>query len=254
MKPSLSYLLPVCVCIAVLSPSRASEEVEFVRAATKEWVAVEQTLSSEAAAWVEKQALLKDLTAASRVEIAKLQSALAEVAATRSATDSLRKELIAQQESLQDNRETILDFLIEMEPQLLTFKQRLPKPLRKKLESLYQRIPKDSYNATPGIGERMQTVVGILHGIHEFDRTVTVSDEIHTLADGAKSEVQTVYIGLGAAYYRTRSGKDAGKGYPESKGWVWESQPALSDKIAEVIAIVNQSTQEARFIDLPVAL
>ena len=100
----------------------------------------------------------------------------------------------------------------------------------------------------------MQTVISILTGIHEFDRTIIVSDEIRTLADGTKSEVQSVYIGLGAAYYRTRSGKDAGIGYPNDRGWTWESQPELNEALAEVIAIIDQSTQEVRFIDLPATL
>ncbi len=254
MKPGFYFYLSIFICTAIFSQSWASEEIESVRAITKEWVAVEQAISSEAVAWLEKQTLLEDLTTTTKVEIDKIQSALAEIEATRSAADILRKELITQQESLRKNQKTILSFLREMEPELKTFEKSLPAPLLEKLASLYQRLPGDPSTTTLGIAERMQTVISILTGIHEFDRTITVSDEIRVLADGTEGEVQSVYLGLGAAYYRTRSGEDAGIGYPNSQGWTWESQPELNEAIAEVIAIVNQSTQEVRFIDLPVAL
>ena len=100
----------------------------------------------------------------------------------------------------------------------------------------------------------MQTVVGLLSTINKFDRAITVHQELRSLGDGSTGEVETVYIGLGAAYYRTRSGDDAGLGQAGANGWTWESQPALSAAIAEVIAIANNQTQEARFIALPVEL
>ena len=254
MKLSFNFQLTAFACIIVFTQSWASEEVESMRTITKEWVATEQAISSEAVAWIEKQTLLKDLTAATKAEVEKLQSVLTEIEATRSAADILRKELIIQQESLWKNRDIILSFLLEMEPQLKAFEKRLPTPLQEKLTSLYQRLPEDSSETTLSVAERMRTVVSILTGIHEFDRTITVSDEIRTLADGTEGEVQSVYVGLGAAYYRTRSGDDAGIGYPNSEGWTWESQSELNEAIAAVIAIVDRSTQEVRFIDLPVAL
>ena len=254
MKSDTYFYLVIYICIAVFNQSRASEEIESVRAITKEWVAVERTISSEAVAWLEKQTLLEDLTVTTKAEVDKIQSALVQIEATRSAVDSLRKELLTQQESLHKDREIILNFLSGMEPQLKTLEKRLPKPLQKKLASLYQRLPEDPSETALGAAERMQTVVSILTGIHEFDRTITVSNEIRLLADGTEGEVQSVYVGLGAAYYKTRSGEDAGIGYPNSQGWEWESQPELNEAVAEVIAIVNQSTQEMRFIDLPVAL
>ena len=100
----------------------------------------------------------------------------------------------------------------------------------------------------------MQNVVGILTAIRQFDRTITVTDELRVLNDGAQGEVRSIYIGLGAAYYYTPSGKDAGIGYPGSQGWTWESQPSLRSEIEEVIAIAEQSTSEARFVALPVSV
>ncbi|HBM86594.1 MAG TPA: hypothetical protein DD423_07450, partial [Opitutae bacterium] len=94
----------------------------------------------------------------------------------------------------------------------------------------------------------------ILNTINKFDRTITLHAEIRTLGDGSQGEVETVYVGLGTAYYRTRSGDDAGYGHPGTNGWQWYSQPELSAAIAEVIATANNTNQEARFIALPVEL
>ena len=93
-----------------------------------------------------------------------------------------------------------------------------------------------------------------LNTINKFDRSITVHEEIRTLGDGSQGEVESIYIGLGAAYYGTRSGDDAGYRQADSSGWQWISQPELSPAIADVIAIANNSTQEARFIALPVEL
>lgn len=254
MKLNVYSRFLICICAVLMNKAQASEEIESMRTITKEWVAVEQAISLEAVASVEKQTLLKDLVAATKAEIKTLQSALTEIEATRSAADVMREDLITDQEILRKNRTLILSFLLEMEPELKAFEKRLPTPLQEKLASFYQRLPENSSNTTLGIAERMQTVASLLTGIHEFDRTITVSDEIRTFANGTEGEVQSVYIGLGTAYYRTRSGDDAGIGHPNGEGWMWESQPGLNKEIAEVIAIVNQSTQKVRFIDLPVTL
>lgn len=254
MKPYDYFLLFVFTCIVILNPTIAFAEVESVRSVTKEWVAVEQAISSEHVAWIEKQALLKDLIAAAQAENKSLRAALTEIEATRSAADALRAELILQQETLQDNREVILSFLQTMEPQLKMLEKRLPSPLREKLTASYLKLSGEPSMTDPDLARRMQTVASIMTEIHEFDRTITVSNEIRKLADGSEGEVQSVYAGLGAAYYRTRSGDDAGIGYLSSEGWVWESRPKLNDEIAAVIAILDQSNREASFIDLPVIL
>ncbi len=242
---------------AILSltlPSSGSVALESTRTLVKEWVATEKAISSEAIQWEDNQRLLNDLSKVARSEIATLNESLLRIEATATDADDVRTELVSEQDALIADRAHIANFLAEIEPALITLTPRLPEPLSAKIDRLLRRISTDPASSTLGIAERMQTVVGILNTINKFDRTITLHAEIRTLGDGSQGEVETVYVGLGTAYYRTRSGDDAGYGHPGTNGWQWYSQPELSAAIAEVIATANNTNQEARFIALPVEL
>lgn len=247
------YINSFAILILVLSAS-GSIAIESTRTIVKEWVATEKAISSEAIQWEATHTLLNDLTKVTQAEITTLDESLQKIKATATDADAVRAELVTEQQSLNTGRQQIAKFLAEIEPKLINLKSALPEPLCIQLVGLFQRIPNDPENSTLGIAERMQTVVGILNTINKFDRAITVHEEIRTLGDGSQGEVESIYIGLGAAYYRTRSGDDAGYRQADSSGWQWISQPELSPAIADVIAIANNSTQEARFIALPIEL
>ncbi|MEM1223666.1 MAG: DUF3450 family protein [Verrucomicrobiota bacterium] len=254
MLQKKSKLITFFFCSSILSSVNASEALDSARNLVKEWVATEKAISSEAAQWQEKKDLLNDLLSVTEAEVATLEKSIRTIEESATVADASRTKLVNEQEALAEGRQRISKFLSEIEPQLLELRAALPEPLSKKLANAYQRIPKDPSEGTLGVAERMQSVVSILSIINKFDRTVTVYEEIRALEDGTMSEVETVYLGLGAAYYRTRSGKDAGFGQPGPDGWSWQSEPSLGAKIAEVIAIANNQTQLARFIDLPVKI
>lgn len=242
------------ISLTLLIQTSADEALDATRNIVKEWVATENAISSEAAQWQEKQELLQDLLSVTQTEIETLEESVREIEDTATEADAKRAELINQQESLSEGRQRISQFLAEIEPQLIQLRPTLPTPLAEKLANTYQRLPKDPSDTSLGIAERMQAIVTILSTVNKFDQTITVYEELRTLEDGRTSEVETVYIGLGAAYYRTRSGDEAGYGQPGPDGWTWHSQPELAADIDEVLDIANNRTQEARFIALPVEL
>lgn len=241
-------------CNAFASDMFTVESVTSTRNTLREWITVEKAISAEAAKWSEKQMLLQDLLNVTEAEIKTLESSISELESTRTAADETRKQLLIERENLNKNHAIIQTFLETIEPKLKIIKQRLPHTLKEKLASFYQKLPEKPHETNLGIAQRMQTVIGILTAIRQFDRTITVTNELQILDNGIQGEVRSVYIGLGAAYYYTLSGKDAGIGYPGDQGWIWESQPSLRSEIEEVIAIAEQSTSEARFIALPISL
>lgn len=234
--------------------SDGTEALDSTRDVVKEWVATEKAISSEAAEWQQKKELLNDLLGVTRTEIETLEKSIQKIDETATAADATRAELVTKQEAFNTGRERITAFLKETEPKLLALRPSLPAPLGEKLQNVFQRIPNDPQDPLLSVAERMQTVVSILTTINKFDRTITVHEELRTLEDGTTSEVETVYIGLGTAYYRSRSGKYAGSGSPGPDGWVWQSQAELAPAVGDVIEIANNSTPEARFIALPVEL
>ncbi|MGC6423975.1 MAG: DUF3450 family protein [Lentimonas sp.] len=232
----------------------ANGTIETARTTVKEWIATENAISAEAIAWEEKKELLNDLIAVIRAEGLKHRESIDEIKATATAADTIRTELLSAQESLSKSESLLLDFLKKMEPRIVALKTSLPQPLIDKLKPLYQRIPAKPETSTLSNAERLQTIIGILTTIQQFDKTVTVTESLRELKDGSTVEVQTLYLGLGAAYYKTRAGDDAGIGTPSAEGWVWMSQTELSHRIAAAMDIAENVSQEARFINLPVQL
>ena len=242
-------------CFVFMSHLYATVPIEVTRSTVKEWIAVEKTISAEATEWSEKEILLKDLLNVTEAEIKVLESSISELAANRTEADKTRRKLLLEQEQLSEHHALVPTCLETVEPELQALRQQLPQPLVEKLVPFYQKLPENPRQTSLGIAQRMQTVIGILTAIQQFDRTITVSDELRALDNnGTQGEVRSVYIGLGAAYYYRVSGQDAGIGYPGDQGWVWESQPSLRTEIEEVIAIAGQSTAEARFVALPVSV
>ncbi len=244
--------------IALLLPSavmcRADERLADAREAVSQWVAVERTISREAAAWREKRENVKDLISVAQKEIQALQTQIAKSRETTTDADARRSELIGMQERLSKTIAAIAAFLKPTERRLRELKKRLPAPLQQKLAPYYKRLPANPDTTSLGIAERMQTVIGILTEIQKFDTVVTVVETVRELADGTSGEVRTIWFGMGAAYYVSAGGKDAGVGMPGNEGWTWNSQPELADAILEALNAAEGRARETGFTPLPVAI
>ena len=107
---------------------------------------------------------------------------------------------------------------------------------------------------TTSLAEAMQAMVAILQALNQFDQSVTVHSSLRSLEGGQQVEVETVYLGLGIAYYRSLSGQLAGYGQPTESGWNWTVQSELAPAIADALAVANQQVQAAEFIQLPVKI
>lgn len=222
-----------------------------VRAVVEQWVAIEKTISEEASAWKEKERLLRDLISSARSERENLNAQIAEAKQTASAADQKRAELVSQRQELEASAEAVLRFLSGMEQRLRNLKARLPRPLQDSLAGHFKNLPENADSSRQGLAARMQGVVSILDTIQKFDGVAQVFEEVRTLADGSVGAVQTLYLGLGAAYFLSESDEDAGFGVPSDKGWSWVSRPEIAEAVKEAIAMIEQKT-EARFVPLPV--
>ncbi len=246
-------VLGIAVGAVGFEPAGAAAELEEVRDSVSRWVEVESTLSREAIAWKEKRALLEDLLAVTGAEVEALKGQLT---ATESLVDEAQKrrlELGAQRDRDALLASDVEAFLGEFENRVRELAGRMPQPLLKKLERTLARLPSDSQESTLGIAERMQTVIGILTEIQRFDSTVTTSDELLEDGDGQTREIQTLYFGLGAAFFVTPDGEEAGVGRATAEGWTWTPQSDLAKEVQAALAMATGTSREARFLSLPVA-
>ena len=101
--------------------------------------------------------------------------------------------------------------------------------------------------------EQLQVVVGILNELDKFNTAVSIFSEKRKNPQGEEVAVETVYVGLGAAYFVNDAGDFAGLGTPGPSGWNWTTRPEIASSVREVIRIYRNE-RPARFVTLPVTI
>lgn len=223
-----------------------------IRDALREWVRLEALISSEASEWSAEKQILADRISLLESEEAYLHERLRQADSEIGELERRRSDLDAQRESLKSLTETLIVPLSEFEEQLLRMYPTFPEPLQEETRRLRDRIPADSETTRLSVPERLLTVVGILSFADKFNSGVQREVEIR-MVDGQQVEVETLYFGLGGAYYADATGRHCGTGVPGPGGWVWRSTPESAQQILRLHA-VYAGTREADFSTVPVTI
>ena len=251
----IKYIYIIALCFYCGNkPVVASADLAATRSLVKEWVAAEKALADEHNAWEAKRQLLDDLLDLKAEEVAALRASIAAITENATQADKARSELVMQRDALQTHRSTMVEFLKLMTPTIRAFQAWVPEPLQAQLNPLFKKMATVDAPVTTSLAEAMQAMVAILQALNQFDQNVTVHSSLRSLESGQQVEVETVYLGLGIAYYRSLSGQLAGYGQPTVSGWNWIAQSELAPAIADALAVVNQQVQAAEFIQLPVKI
>jgi len=155
--------------------------------------------------------------------------------------------------SSEENLELARQFAATFEVQLKKVVPRLPAPLQDILKPLLSRLPADPAVTKMAATERMQVLVGVLNELDKFNSTVSVFHEKRRNARGEEIAVETVYVGLGAAYFASDAGDFAGTGTAGSAGWEWSNRPELAPAVKEIIRIYRNE-RPATFVALPATI
>ena len=251
----IKYIYINVLCFFCISNyAGASADLAATRSLVKEWVAAEKALADEHNAWEAKRQLLDDLLDLKAEEVAALHASIAAITENATQSDDVRGELVMQRDALEKDRSTMVKFLEGITPNILAFQAWVPEPLQAQLDPLFKKMAALDVPVTTSLAEATQAMVAILQALNQFDQSVTVHSSLRSLEGGQQVEVETVYLGLGIAYYRSLSGELAGYGQPTKSGWNWTAQSELAPAIADALAVANQQVQAAEFIQLPVKI
>ena len=171
---------------------------------------------------------------------------------------SLSKELAATRKALERADEQaaataqLVASVTAMEAEVKKLSKLLPDPVRTKLQPLFVRVPEDPAATKVSVAERFQNVLGILNEHNKANSEITVSFEVHKLADGSSAEVQAIYVGLAQAYFVSPTG-EAGIGRPTADGWKWEPAAGAANQVLSALEIL-QGKQSPAFVPLPVKI
>lgn len=214
------------------------------------WMQTQQILSGELADWRIAKDVIRDRIDLTKSEIESIQTKTATADEEIAKADSDKKETVKKREELLAAIAAVKGALPVLETEVRGLHEVLPPHFQEKIAPIFQRIPPDPETTKISLAERFQNVIGILNEINKFNSEVSVVNEIRLLADGKPTEVQTIYLGLGGAYYIATNGEAAGVGKPGQKGWEWTPSNDLAKPLNEALAIMASKTKP-KFVSIP---
>ena len=242
----------LAVVVALTTPLRASPLQETVNTLEK-WVETERMISKAKAEWESNRASMENLISIYKREIEALSEIIASAEKDMSAAEVRRAELTSQDEAVKAIEAEVTEAIIGAEIALKELQPILPPPLREELQPAFSSIPDDPKSSKQAIGQRIQSIVAILTQVQKFNQVVTLVEDFREFEDeqGRTVQTETVYFGLGTAFYVDQANAHAGMGRPGPGGWEWTSNDELIPSIRSFIDIYR-GTQQARYVEVPV--
>jgi FtsZ-binding cell division protein ZapB len=230
----------------------ASPTLEETRLTMGKWIETQQIISKERKDWQQGKEILVGRLELVKKEITSLDEKTKQAESSVAEADKKRNDLLAENDQLKAAGAQLINAVTAMEVEVHRLYKQLPEPIQTKLQPLYQRIPEDPAKTRASAAERFQNVLGILNELNKANNEITVSYEVHNLADGKPSEVKAIYVGLAQAYYVSARG-EAGIGRPTADGWKWEPSQAVARDVLTALEIL-QGKHTPAFVPLPVKL
>jgi hypothetical protein len=225
--------------------------VDDSRALLDKWVETRRLIREEERTWALGREMLDERIGVVTREIESVREGIAAAEASIAEADVQRLALVEENEALMATSAELTRIVGELEVSMKALLARLPEPLVEGVRARSQMLPDDPTATKLSLSERFGTIVVLLNEIDKFNRQVTLTSELRTLADGTTAEVTAIYLGLGQAYYATTAGTQAGVGLSTPTGWTWVPNDAIAPAVARAIAI-QKGEDIAAFVRLPV--
>ncbi len=233
-------------------PAGSAPSLGGTRSTVGKWIATQELIFKERKDWQEGRELLRARIEAAEREIARIEAKLEESRTGLSELHAKQAEVAHTKQRLEESSSRLAEAAAGIEAEIRRLHVSLPVHLQEKIAPLYRRIPEDPATTTISAAERFQNVLGILNEVHKANSEISLIPEIRALSDGKPSEVKTVYLGLGQAYFLSSRG-EAGIGRPTPEGWRWEAANDQAPGITEAIEIL-ENKGKPRFVPLPVTI
>jgi hypothetical protein len=243
------------VLALLVSPAWGEEPApafDATRSTMSKWVETRQLISKERKDWEQEREILNSRIRLIEGETTALKEKLAQAHSGSSTADEQHRTVIAERDAALGATTHLAERMGELENQVRGLFAQLPETMKERLKPLVDRMPTDPRSAKVTVAERFQNVLGLLTEMNKINSEITVASEVRSLSDGKPSEVHTVYVGLGQAYFVSARG-EAGIGHPTADGWVWVAANDLSRDINQVLDIL-QNKRSPTFVGLPVSL
>ena len=240
------------VLLALLAASAATAETVLndTRTTLEKWVETRQLVSKARTDWqTDKETLEQTVQLFSR-ELATVAEQMGKISTNNVQVDKERAEAEALKKSATESLERTREFATGAEVKIVKLVPQLPVPLQEIIRPLLNKIPADASVTKMSAAERMQVVVGILGELDKFNNAVAIFSEKRKNSQGEEVAVETIYVGLGAAYFVNDANNFSGVGTPGAAGWEWTAKPEIAASVRDVIR-VYRNEHPANFVALP---
>jgi hypothetical protein len=246
-------VFPVIVsAVTILSCFGAESSYAEARTTLEKWVETRQLISKARADWQGTKETLQQTVALFERELQGVQEQSSKLSTNNTQIDKERREAEGTKAAAEESLDRARQFASNFEAQIRLLLPQLPSPLQDTLRPVVLRMPADA-NTKMTAAERLRVLVGILNEVDKFNSSVSVFNEKRRNNKGEETAVETLYVGLGAAYFANETGEFAGTGNPGAKGWEWQIQNGLGPSIRETIRIYRNE-QPAHFVSLPATI
>lgn len=223
------------------------------RIAIDDWVKTRQLISKAKSDWIADKETIEQSIQLFERELKTVHEQMAGLSTNTVQVDKERAEAQALLDASNASLDRAKAFVAAFEGKVVKMVPQLPMPLQDILKPIVARLPKDASNTTMGVIERIQVLVLILNELDKFNIAVNLFSEKRTNEKGEEVAVETVYVGLGAAYFVNDANDFAGTGTPGANGWEWTTKSDIAPAVREVIRIYRNE-RPARFVALPAVI
>jgi len=228
------------ILLVLAAPSvRAADALEEADKSAREFVELEIEDARLATEWRSQHELLESLVRALQERAAALEE---KRDLTKAKTARDREDLDAIRAKIQSANEDVRTFEIRLNAlstKLLSLRPSLPPHLSDALEMSYRTL---ADTGVP-VGERMQQAMNVLNRCAQFNRIVTVGEDVLSLeGEPPEKSLPVIYWGLSHGYAVDRVARKAWLGSPGPAGWRWEARPEAFAGVVRLIAIANDQT------------
>ena len=252
MKRTLMAAI-LCGCAIAVTAAEAESRLSATRGTLEEWVKTRQLISRTRSDWQSDKEMIQQTTLMLERELKGVEEQFSKLSTNTVQAEKERIEAETMLKTSNDGLAPVQQFAVEFEGKLRALLPRLPDPLKDILKPLLARLPAEGTNTQMRSTDRVQVLLGILNELDKFNNAVNVFSEKRKNDKGGEVSVETVYVGLGAAYFVNDAGDFAGMGTPGASGWEWSSKPELAAHVREVIRIYRNE-RPAKFVSLPAVI
>ena len=233
--------------------TRAETPLLETRSTLQKWVETRQLISKTKGDWQSDKEMLQQTAELLDRELKAVNEQFQKLGTNSTQVDKERLQAEALLQSSTEGLDRAKQFATSFEARIQQVIPSFPGPLQEILKPLLNRLPADPVATKMLPTERMQVIVGIRNEVDKFNSGGSGLSEKTRNSKGEEVAVDTIYVGLGAAYFVNEAGDFAGVGSTGEKGWAWTPKPEIASSVREIIRIYRNEVG-ARFVSLPVVI